>query len=98
MTRIALNAGPRELSPSARHLTTEILMADLDDDLIFWMVWNPAGRNPTEQHLSQSLATAEAERLARINPGEKFYVLRATHLRQVNDMRRVDLVDYPIPF
>lgn len=41
----------------------------------FWLVWNRRGRKPVFEHESYHSARAEAERLARRNPGEAFYVL-----------------------
>lgn len=41
----------------------------------FWLVWNPEGRAPTYQHDSEESARSEAERLAKLNPGQSFYVL-----------------------
>lgn len=67
------------------------------DDTTFWMVWSPEGRSPTHKHELQSLAAKEAERLARMNPGNTFYVLEAVEARQVNDMKRV-VMQRPIPF
>lgn len=43
----------------------------------FWMVWNPQGHAPTFQHITVESARAEAERLSRLNPGHRFYVLSA---------------------
>ena len=43
----------------------------------FWMVWNPDGRGPRYEHMSRSNADREAQRLARENPGQEFYVLKA---------------------
>ena len=43
----------------------------------FYMVWNPSGAQPRHQHASLELAEKEAERLAKSNPGEYFYVLQA---------------------
>lgn len=57
----------------------------------FWMVWNPAARPPVVRHPSEQAATQEAERLARLNPGEQFFVLEAISLRCVDNMKRVDL-------
>lgn len=44
----------------------------------FWLVWNPAGGAPTFQHNTEESARTEASRLARSNPGLKFYVLAST--------------------
>ncbi len=43
----------------------------------FWLVWNPAGGNPHHRHPNHELAVAEAEKLAKKQPGEIFYVLAA---------------------
>ena len=43
----------------------------------FYVVWNPRGNWPMRRHSFEYQALAEAERLAQINPGEEFYVLRA---------------------
>lgn len=68
-----------------------------DDGLTFWMVWSPQGRPPTHQHPTHAMAVAEAERLARHCPGQRFYVLEATDMRELNHMKRVSL-ERPIPF
>ncbi len=64
----------------------------------FWMVWNPARNQPTHRHASEQSAITEAERLARLNRGEQFYVLEAVALRIADDMTRVDLRRDEIPF
>lgn len=43
----------------------------------FWMVYGVGQRGSTYQHRSKAQATAEAERLARLNPGATFVVLAA---------------------
>lgn len=63
----------------------------------FWMVWNEHGHSPTVKHLLHARAVTEAERLARANPGQRFFVLKATDLRCVNDMVRMTLREAP-PF
>lgn len=57
----------------------------------FWMVWNYDGNQPRVKHETEASAIAEAERLARIVPGQRFVVLEAIELRQVSDMLRVSL-------
>lgn len=65
----------------------------------FWLVWNPSRGAPTFRHDSKLSAIAEAERLARANPGSEFYVLQALVLRCVDDMQRVVLGDVDeLPF
>lgn len=61
----------------------------------FWIVWNPQGRNPTHRHGSEFSALQEAERLARLNPGQVFIALRAVGARMVNDMQRVTFNEVP---
>jgi hypothetical protein len=39
-----------------------------------WIVYNPAKGKPTVTHPSYLIAKMEAERLARFNPGEDFFV------------------------
>lgn len=41
----------------------------------FWMVWNEGNRGPVKQHWTEQEARTEAERLAKLNPGQRFYVL-----------------------
>lgn len=43
----------------------------------FWLVWNPAARNPNFRHKSYEEAEAEASRLASVAPSEEFFVLQA---------------------
>lgn len=43
----------------------------------FWFVWNPQRRAPSYKHPSKESAKTEAERLARLNPGEEFIVLES---------------------
>jgi hypothetical protein len=46
----------------------------------FYVVWNPNGHNPVVRHPDRYRATAEAERLARVAPGERFFVLHAVSM------------------
>lgn len=41
----------------------------------FWMVWREGGTAPTFKHNDMNAAAKEAERLARLNPGETFHVM-----------------------
>lgn len=63
----------------------------------FWMVWNPEGNSPKHQHWSRESASAEARRLASLNPSTDFYVLEA-----VGFARKVDVeyrqLDCEVPF
>ncbi len=49
----------------------------------FWLVWNPNGRPPMCQHECETDAKREAERLARVNPGERFFILHARNYAKV---------------
>lgn len=42
-----------------------------------YYVWNPANRPPMFAHPTREAAEKEAERLAKLNPGEEFVVLRS---------------------
>lgn len=59
----------------------------------FWMVWNPNRNPPTHRHDTEASAETEAERLAKLNPGEHFIILEAVGLRVVDNMQRVNLRD-----
>ena len=43
----------------------------------FYMVWNETTKETKYRHATLEAAKAKAERLARINPGIRFYVLQA---------------------
>jgi hypothetical protein len=65
----------------------------------FWMLWNPKGASPTRQHKSIEAAIAEAERLARRDPGQEFYVLEALRMCEVPELPvRWTELEEPIPF
>lgn len=52
----------------------------------FWLIWNERGSTPTVRHETKASARAEAERLARMNPGQSFHVLEL-----VGTCKRVDV-------
>lgn len=52
----------------------------------FWMVWNPHGHAPTMKHQDERSAQYEAERLARANRGQTFFVLCAYASVTSNDV------------
>jgi hypothetical protein len=65
----------------------------------FWFVWNPDGRAPSFRHQTIESATQEAERLARLNPGNTFVVLESVCARRVDDMLRIEMrPDLDVPF
>jgi hypothetical protein len=57
----------------------------------FWLVWNESGYPPRYRHDTEDGAVREAERLARTNPGQSFYVLEAVAIRIVDSMQRINL-------
>ena len=42
----------------------------------FYLIWNEKSRPQTIKHFSEGAAEREVERLACVNPGEKFHVLK----------------------
>lgn len=69
-----------------------------EEETVFWLVWCPTGtKSPSFRHESEQSAIAEAERLARAARGPKFYVLKATEVRYIDDMKRI-ILPYAIPF
>lgn len=44
----------------------------------FWLVWRAGSPMTKFRHFEKQSAVGEAERLARQNPGETFYVLKTT--------------------
>jgi len=66
----------------------------------FWMVWNESGGPPSVKHSAESTAVHEAERLARLSPDSRFFVLRAELMVQKRevDIVRLDEDDDGVPF
>lgn len=66
----------------------------------FWMVWREGSRTVTYKHETEKSARQEAERLARENPGEKFYVLESSDCCMKYDVFWASLLDKngDIPF
>jgi len=75
-------------------------MTDNLTRLQFWMVWREEGGGPTYRHWSKQSALDEATRLAKLTPGEVFFVLKATAGLKANepDIQRVKFEIDPIPF
>jgi hypothetical protein len=49
----------------------------------YWMVWGPTRYPPKQRHETESDAVAEADRLATLKPGVRFYVFCMTATRKV---------------
>lgn len=66
----------------------------------FWMVWREGSPTTNHRHLSRADADAEAERLAKINPGECFYVLKTVGAVAADHppVRRLKLTQDDVPF
>jgi hypothetical protein len=64
----------------------------------FWYVYNPVGRQwPTVKHNTEHRANAEAERLAKANPGQEFLVLEAkrSYTVETNPVKVVEYANLP---
>lgn len=58
----------------------------------FWLVWCPTGSAPpSRRHHSVRAAQEEAERLARLAPGQDFYVVQP-----VSVSRKIEVVTTPL--
>lgn len=68
----------------------------------FWCVWAEGGGSPTVKHNDFLSAKAEAQRLARMNPGQRFVVLAAAIAFQRRDLDEVRFdaydADWEVPF
>ncbi|MDQ0305300.1 hypothetical protein [Ancylobacter polymorphus] len=64
-------------------------MAQHDDQ--FWMVYGLGQRPPAVRHPTEQSAADEAKRLARLNPGIRFYVLEPVSVSVKQDIETVDL-------
>lgn len=64
---------------------------------VFFVVWNPQGRAPMVTHQREGNAVKEAERLAAMNPGQRFYVLES---KTVSERRSVTTtrLEHELPF
>lgn len=65
----------------------------------FWLVWNGRGWSdarehmPRHEHATRESADAEAQRLARLVPGSRFFVLEALRYWEKDDVKVVDLTE-----
>ncbi len=64
----------------------------------FWVVWCDCGGVPTVKHITVEAARAEAERLARTNPGHRFHVLAALGHCSFNAVNWTEVEKDFIPF
>jgi hypothetical protein len=58
-----------------------------ESDIFF--VWNPSGGQWKHKHTTYESAQKESERLARLNPGQKFYVIGALGFAHVEPYPKV---------
>lgn len=63
----------------------------------FWLVWNQDGRVPRFRHKDKLAAEREAERLARMNPGERFYLCYVESYVVAGELTTVKLKE-DVPF
>lgn len=66
----------------------------------FWMVWNdsPYGRVPVCKHTTQESAKNEAERLAKLEPGTRFWVLEAQGFMRITPPTNWTPAEVGMPF
>ena len=64
----------------------------------FWMVYGGYQSNPTKKHETELEARNEAERLARKQPGQQFYILEVIAICQTKDLEWIELPHDDIPF
>ncbi|MET3790679.1 hypothetical protein [Aquamicrobium terrae] len=68
----------------------------------FWMVYGAGQGAPTARHKSFDSARTEAERLARMVPGVRFFILETVGAVEKVDVQFIDLrpgdLDDEIPF
>jgi hypothetical protein len=52
----------------------------------FWIVWSTFNMHlPISTYENEGEAISEAKRRSKLNPGQEFFVLKATHLMVSND-------------
>lgn len=68
----------------------------------FWMVYGERQGPPAVQHASREIADAEAKRLARNNPGIRFFVMESVAVAEKHDVSFTAFtrrsIDDEIPF
>ena len=74
--RIELHEALRALERELRQPEVEPQATCPDQQIEFWLIWNPKRHAPTKKHYSEVSAEQEARRLAENNPGEHFFVLK----------------------
>lgn len=58
----------------------------------FWLIWSPTGPTPPRVRLTtRSEAKRAAEEMARMHPGQEFYVMRAECVSVKRDVLTVNL-------
>lgn len=75
-------------------------MSEVTERFCFWMVWRHNGNTPTYQHQDKASAVLEAQRLAKNNPGETFFVLKTTaaFVADLQPVKELKIVKDDIPF
>lgn len=66
-----------------------------------WLVWSRSGHTPPRyEHFSFESAKMEAERLASINPGTKFFVLETVGVavKKTAEFYPITSIEQEIPF
>ena len=61
----------------------------------FWLVWNENGRIPVVKHPEEAVARKEAERIARLQPGDTFHVMQCICSCRKIDVEWTEHVEIP---
>ena len=71
-----------------------------DEAFKFWMVWRANSPTTRYRHSTKSEAEQEAERPAKLNPGERFFVLKSVvgMVAEAPKVTRLKLTNDEIPF
>ena len=65
---------------------------------IFWLVWEPQIGYTKRRHGREEDAAVEAERLASLNAGKDFFVLKAIIMSRIEKPVRTIFLSEPLPF
>lgn len=58
----------------------------------FFMVWSPEGSNPPRvRHTTNEEAVKAAEEMARLHPGQQFYVMQAQSVSKISVVTTTEL-------
>lgn len=64
----------------------------------FWLVWESGNGYTKHRHGREEDAAVEAERLAGLNTGKEFFVLKAITMSKIEKPVRTIFLSEPLPF